>query len=153
MMRLRRDLLPGCALLTLAGGLYVITTNFGTVPASFAQGMQAADMPRLIIGVIVVLVLVMMAQGRGHEEEAKPAISWRMWATSFVLLISVFLFDVLGLTLTTVLTCLIIPLLWGERRRGAVVLYAIAVPACIYLLFTHALLLRLPQGVLSPWLS
>jgi apolipoprotein N-acyltransferase len=95
----------------------------------------------------------MIIQGRGHEEETKPVISWRMWTTALVLLVSVFLFGVLGLTLTTVLTCLAIPLLWGERRRLAVAIYAIGVPACIYLLFTHALQLRLPQGVLSPWLS
>ncbi|GHB11502.1 tripartite tricarboxylate transporter TctB family protein [Modicisalibacter luteus] len=153
MIRHWRDLLPGCVLLVLAGVLYWVTTGFGTVPPSFAQGMQAADMPRLILGIIALLSLVMIYQGRGHDEEAKPVITWRMWATTLVLLASVFLFGVLGLTLTTMLTCLVIPLLWGERRKLHVVIYAIGVPVCIYLLFTHALQLRLPQGVLSPWLS
>jgi hypothetical protein len=140
-------------LLVLVVVLGWVTVGFDTVPPSFAQGMQAADMPRLILGLIAVLSLVMIYQGRGHEEEDKPVISWRMWATSLVLLAAVFLFGVLGLTLTTVLTCLIIPLLWGERRKLYVLIYSIAVPACIYLLFTFALKLRLPQGVLSPWLS
>ncbi|QFU02887.1 Tripartite tricarboxylate transporter TctB family protein [Halomonas sp. THAF5a] len=153
MIRHWRDLLPGGVLLVLVGVLYGITAGFDRVPPSFAQGMQAADMPRLILVVIAVLSLVMIYQGRGQEEEAKPAISWRMWATALVLLAAVFLFSLLGLTLTTMLTCLIIPLLWGERRRLYVLIYAIAVPACIYLLFTFALKLRLPQGVLSPWLT
>lgn len=153
MIRQRQDLVPGCALIVMAGAMYWLTNDFGTVPPSFAQGMQAADMPRLILAILAFLSLVMIYQGRHHAEETKPVISWRMWATVGVLLASVMLFSVLGLTLTTIMTCWVLPLLWGERRKRAVMIYAIGVPVCIYLLFTFALQLRLPQGVLSPWLS
>ena len=148
-----RDLLPGILLLIMVVTLYWVTTTFSTVPAFFAQGMQATAMPRLILGVMAVLTLVMLYQGYGHAEEDKPAISWRMWATAGLLLAAFLLFEILGLTLTMALTCLLIPLLWGERRLGRIIIYAVCTPVVIYLLFTYALQLRLPQGILSPWLS
>ncbi|NRB54414.1 MAG: tripartite tricarboxylate transporter TctB family protein [Salinicola sp.] len=148
-----RDLLPGVVLLVMVVALYWITTTFSTVPALFAQGMQATAMPRLILGVMAVLTLVMLYQGYGHVEEDKPVISWRMWVTAGLLLAAFLLFEILGLTLTMALTCLLIPLLWGERRLGRIVIYAVCTPVMIYLLFTYALQLRLPQGILSPWLS
>lgn len=148
-----KDFLPGCVLLVLIVALYAVTTTFQTVPASFAQGMQASTMPQIILILMAILTLIMMFQGRGNREQEKPHLSWYLWATMGVLLASVFLFKVLGLTLTTALTCLLIPLIWGERRWGAIAIYALCTPLVIYVLFTHALQLRLPQGILSPWLA
>lgn len=148
-----KDFLPGCVLLVIIAALYAVTTTFQTVPASFAQGMQASTMPQLILGLMALLTLVMMYQGRHQREQEKPPLSWYLWATVGVLLVSALLFDVLGLTLTTALTCFLIPLLWGERRFVMLTLYALVTPLVIYVLFTYALQLRLPQGILSPWLA
>ncbi|GEN26026.1 hypothetical protein HCU01_39750 [Halomonas cupida] len=148
-----KDLLPGLLLLAMVAVLFAVTLQFDTVPAAFAQGMQSSAMPQLILLLIAALALVMIYQGHAQGEEEKPTMSWRFWATSALLLSAVFLFERLGITLTTALTCFAIPLLWGERRITRVAIYSIATPVCIYLLFTHVLQLRLPQGVLSPWLS
>nr|WP_300314655.1 tripartite tricarboxylate transporter TctB family protein [Halomonas sp.] len=148
-----KDLLPGLLLLTMVAVLFAVTLQFDTVPAAFAQGMQSAAMPQLILVLITILTIVMIYQGHGHEEDKKAPMTWRFWATAAVLLSAAFLFKWLGITLTTALTCFALPLLWGERRITRVAIYSIATPLCIYLLFTHALQLRLPQGVLSPWLT
>jgi len=148
-----RDLLPGLILIAGVVALFAVTTTFPTVPPAFAQGMQATAMPRLILGVIALLAVILIAQGYGKSESAKPAISIRVWATAALLVAGTLAFEWLGLTLTTALTCFAMPLLWGERRIVRVGVFAVLTPLLIYLLFTHVLQLRLPQGILTSLLN
>ncbi|WP_106418701.1 hypothetical protein [Salinicola tamaricis] len=133
--------------------LYWITTTFSTVPALFAQGMQATAMPRLILGVMAVLTLVMLYQGYGHVEEDKPVISWRMWVTAGLLLAAFLLFEILGLTLTMALTCLLIPLLWGERHLGRIMILRRLHTGNDLSAFHLCAAASAAAGILSPWLS
>lgn len=147
-----RDLLPGLALLLLCAVLFALTTTFERVPAAFAQGMQASAMPRLLIALMALLCLIMIWQGRREPEPARRPITRATFLTAALLITASALFPMLGVTLTLFLVCLAMPVLWGERRPHLIVPFALAVPLGIYLLFVLVLRLRLPQGVLTPFL-
>ncbi len=149
MFRHWRDLTPGLVILAVIAALFAVTTTFATVPAAFAQGMQATAMPRLVLGTIALLTILMVLQGRGTAEPDRAPVPWPVWATVAVLALAAALFQMLGTTLVVFLVGLILPTLWGERRFGVVALYALSLPAAIYGVFSIILQLRLPQGILD----
>ena len=144
-----RDLLIGVLLILFAGALFFVTFGFEEVPAAFAQGMQAASMPRLLLGLIAVFSGVMIIQGWAHPEPTRETPPWRFWATVGVLAFAGALLAPLGVGIVAFITCLAIPVIWGERFRLALVVYALSAPIGIYLVFAVALQLRLPQGPLQ----
>lgn len=144
-----RDLMVGVLLILFAGVMFFVTFGFEEVPAAFAQGMQAASMPRLLLGLIAVFSGVIIIQGWAKPEPTREAPPWRFWATVGVLALAGALLAPLGVGVVAFITCLIVPVIWGERFRPALVAYALAAPIGIYLVFTVALQLRLPQGPLE----
>lgn len=145
----QQDFAIGVALIAVAIALFAVTFTFEEVPAAFAQGMQAAAMPRLLLGLIILFSGIMILQGWGKPEPERDGVPWRFWATVGSLATGVALLSLLGVGIVAFMLCLAVPMIWGERFRPALLLYAISAPIGIYLVFTVALQLRLPQGPLE----
>ncbi len=149
-MSLPRDFVAGCLILALCAALFYVTTTFDSDPLGMAQGMPATHMPRLVLGVIAVLTVIMMAQGlRAGAAEAEAAPPWRMWATAALLAVTAILFPIIGVPLAFFLVCIALPLLWGARDLRIVGAFALGVPVAIYVVFQILLGLRLPLGPLA----
>lgn len=149
-MTLPRDLVPGAVLLVLCAGLYYVTTTFETDPLGMAQGMPATHMPRLVLGVIAALSVIMILQGlRAGSTAAQSAPPLSVWATVGVLGLAAVSFELIGVPLVFGAVCLILPTLWGARNWLAIILFALAVPAAIYVVFRLILGVRFPVGPLS----
>lgn len=149
-MRLSKDLVSGTIILVLIASLWQVTTTFDTDPLGMAQGMPATHMPRLILGVIGGLTVLMMAQALLKGSEAlDSAPPWQMGATAALLGVAALLFQVIGVPLTFFGVCFALPVLWGRRNFAAVAIFAIGVPVAIYIVFKLLLGLRLPMGPLS----
>ncbi|MEX0318090.1 MAG: tripartite tricarboxylate transporter TctB family protein [Ruegeria sp.] len=149
-MKLSRDLVAGGLILVLSAILWWVTTTFDSDPLGMAQGMPATHMPRLILGVIAVLTVIMILQSLAKEGDALGGVPpWQMPATAAVLGLAAILFPVLGVPLVFFCICLVLPVMWGARNYGAVVAFAVGVPVAIYVVFKMLLGLRLPMGPLT----
>ena len=149
-MRLTRDLVAGGLILALSAFLWWVTTTFDSDPLGMAQGMPATHMPRLILSVIAVLTLLMMLQSflKGGDEIG-PVPPWQVGATAATLGLAALLFPQLGVPLVFFGVCLVLPLMWGARNYTAILIFAVGVPAAIYVVFKLLLGLRLPMGPLA----
>lgn len=149
-MNLSKDIVAGSVILILSAVLWWVTTTFDSDPLGLAQGMPATHMPRLILTVMAGLTLLMMAQSiRKAEKTEWRAPPWRVGATAVLLGTIALLFSTLGLPLAFFAVCALLPVLWGSRNYPVIAVFAVCVPAAIYVIFKILLGLRLPVGPLS----
>lgn len=149
-MKLTRDLVAGGLILGLSAFLWWMTTTFDSDPLGMAQGMPATHMPRLILGVIAVLTVLMMLQNVWNGGEALGDVPpWQVPATAALLGLAAVLFPQLGVPLVFFCICLGLPLMWGARNLPVILIFACGVPVAIYIVFKLLLGLRLPMGPLA----
>ena len=145
-----RDVVAGLVILCVSAFLWYVTTTFEADLLGMSQGMAAESMPRLILGVIIGLTLIMIISALitgGEGLDGLPP--WQMMATVALLGAAALLFTTLGLPVVFFLVCLILPIIWGARNYGRIAGFAACVPAAIYVVFKLILGLRLPMGPLS----
>ena len=146
---LPRDVLVGVVILTFCAAVYWITLGFKEAPAALAQNVQPATFPRLVIGVIVVLTLVMMALGfrkRGGRRAMPPL---PVYLTGAMMIGFVVIFDTLGILAAMASFAFVGPLVWGERNILAVAAFAVAFPAMVWLVFAEGLGVYFEPGVVE----
>lgn len=149
-MKLTRDILAGVLILVLSAFLWWMTTTFDSDPLGLAQGMPATHMPRLILAIIAVLTVLMMVQSVLNGGDGIGAVPpWQVPATAGLLALAAFLFPQLGVPLVFFGVCVALPLMWGARNIGAILVFAVGVPIVIYVVFKLLLGLRLPMGLLG----
>jgi putative tricarboxylic transport membrane protein len=147
--RFARDFLVGVAILVFCAAAYWASLDIKQAPAALAQNVQPATFPRLVIALIAVLTLLMMALGATQRDRKRRAPKAVMLITGISMICFVFAFEFLGLPLAIGLFCLVMPLMWGARPSWALVAYAIAFPAMVYLIFVVGLDVYIQPGIIS----
>lgn len=144
-----RDLIAGAAILVFCAVAYAITLTIAKAPAALAQNVQPASFPRLVIGTIAVLALIMM--GLSFARPGKPAgpVPLLVPVTGAMMIGFVVAFDVLGIVSAMILFCFVMPLLWGERRWLLVLPLALLFPAAVYAIFALIFDVHFDSGILS----
>lgn len=152
----KTDLGLALILLALCAVLWYATAQFDDVPAVLQQGVLPTDFPRLVIGVIAVLSLLLPFEHIAHarrgsdiDEERSVRIKTISMVTALVLVGLVAIMIPFGMYPTMVLASAVMPLLWGERRLGRLLLYVLLFPLAVMLLFEQGLKVNLPPGVLG----
>jgi putative tricarboxylic transport membrane protein len=152
----RTDLTLAVAILAVCGILYYLTTRFEKVPEMMSQNIPPEWFPRLLIWVIALLTLVipfehlMHKKGKEHLDEARSASIKPISIYSAILLcLIVGLMPWLGTALSLVLVCVLLPVLWGERRIKVLVPFALLFPWVVTLLFTKVLGVYFEPGIWS----
>ncbi|AQS50135.1 tripartite tricarboxylate transporter TctB family protein [Thioclava nitratireducens] len=149
-MSLSRDSVTGILLLVICALLWYATTTFDSDPMGMTTGMPATEMPRLVIGVIAMLSLALTVQGLSPKNKTRfGAVAWQVPVTAIILGAIAVLLSTIGLPLGFFIVCTVIPILWGSRRYVAIVLFALATPIAIYVIFQLLLSVRLPLGPLA----
>lgn len=145
-----KDLISSVVILVICAFLWYVTTTFETDPLGALGGLEASQMPQMIIGLIAFLALVMLVQSFLNGGEAFPSIPpWQVGVTAILLGCAALAKPVIGVPLTFFLVCAVLPTLWGSRKYAVTALFALGVPAAIYLIFVVILGLRLPMGPLA----
>lgn len=144
---LRSDILVGGVILVFTAIVFAITTTFDEVPRALSQGLDPEGFPRLILGVIVVLVAAMMVRAQRQPDSPRKPVPRIALLTAAALVVFVGVVDWLGAAATMVLFCAGLPVLWGERRWGWIAAYAVLFPSSVYLLFSTVLEVRFPLGL------
>lgn len=150
------DLRIAIIILVVCGALFYVTTGFDSVPVLLSQNIPATWFPRLLLGVIAVLALILplehlfMASGKAHlDAERKARIEPMSMFTALLLMAVVASMAYLGTFLAMVFVSVFLPLLWGERRWLRIAVYAAAFPTAVTLLFTQVLRVYFHLGILE----
>ena len=150
------DLIVVAVLLGLCAWLYYLTTTFEEVAPLFAQDVPPEFLPRLLIWTIVILSLLMPFEhllkpgGRAHfdKDRSKP-IKPMAYATAGLLALIVLSIEFVGTYIAIVLACLLVPVLWGERRWKLLIPYALIFSTTVVLLFSKLLGVYFEPGLLG----
>lgn len=146
---LHRDDVAGVVILIFVAIVVAITTTFEDVPAALSQGIPPEQFPRIMVGVIALLAVIMIVQSRLRQEDPRKRVPMMVVFTACILVVFVVLIDWIGMIAAMLVFCVALPLLWGEKRFVWLVVYAGLFPACIYLLFSVLLGVRLPLGLFT----
>ncbi len=150
------DLIVVAVLLALCAWLYYLTTTFEEVAPLFAQDVPPEFLPRLLIWTIVILSLLMPFEhllkpdGRAHfdKDRSKP-IKPMAYVTAGLLALVVLSIELVGTYIAIVLACLLVPVLWGERRWKLLIPYALIFSTSVMLLFSKLLGVYFEPGLLG----
>ena len=142
--------LLGCAF------FYWETTKFEEVSSLLGDNMPPQAFPRLILGVIAVLVIILPFEhlfnrsGIGKLDEGRQSGIELMTIISALLLIFVVIsIDWLGTLGSMILVALALPILWGERRWYLLVPFALIFPGLVTLLFAYVLGVHFEPGAIG----
>jgi putative tricarboxylic transport membrane protein len=149
--RLPSDLVVGASILLFCAAAYGVTLTFDRAPAIVAQNVQPAMFPRLVLGVIAVLTVIMMALARGRPERPRRRVPAMTWLSAGIAVGFVLAFQWLGIVPAMVLLCLGLPVLWGERRWHLVLPFGVGFPLAVYLLFAEMLDVHFEPSPLVFW--
>ena len=147
-----QDTYVGVALLAVCAVIYWLTTGFPEVPAILSQNVPPTFFPRLVIGLITLLSIVLIFSGLGKSAQVNVRIKPVVLITASIIVLAGVLVGLLGTLLTLALIAIAIPVAWGERRLRPLGILAVGLPAAIYLIFGLALGIRFPPGQLLDWL-
>lgn len=134
--------------LGLCAGAFVLTTQFDEVPAMLSQNVPPTFFPRGILAVICLLSIALALTATKQTAESVERVDVAVYVTGGIFLATVLLLPILGMTPTVCLVAVALALYWGERRRIRVAIFALALPAAVYVVFVLVLGMRFPRGSL-----
>lgn len=162
-----RDSLAGLAILGVCAVAWWLTAGFDEVPAILSQNVPPTFFPRLVIATAALLGGLLLAGGirrravdlADRATAGGPPASREVpggtalpppvfWATAGLIAAAGVLIPLVGTLLTVGLVAIGLPLLWGERRFRLVAALALSLPGAIYAVFTLALGVRFPVGLI-----
>lgn len=153
----RTDFALALIVLAACAALYYVTTTFEEVPSLLAQNIQPEFFPQLLLWLIVLLTLVLPVEHRflekgseGLDKGRRHRIKGKTVATAGLLAGLVAAMPWVGTYLSMLFVCLLMPLLWGERRLWVLLPFAFLFPTAVTLLFTQALKVYFEPGLLGP---
>jgi putative tricarboxylic transport membrane protein len=150
------DLAVTAVIAALCAFLFWDTTTFEEVPRSLAQNVPPPLFPRLLLALIVAMALLLpfehmqkRAQGIDLDQERSDRLKPITLLTALALLGIVLVMPWLGTLPALVISCALLPVMWGERRWWLVAIYAIAFPLVITYVFVAGLGVNFIPGIVG----
>lgn len=147
------DVVTGFTIVALALLVWAGTTTFDDVPIALTQGTGPAAFPRLVLGVIIGLALLLAWTASGREPLECEAVHPMVYATLAAIGLvagALLLFGIHGVVLAS---CVGIGWLWGERRLMLLATIAVGISLAIHFAFVRGFGVGLPRGIMQGWLS
>jgi putative tricarboxylic transport membrane protein len=148
------DLVVAAIIFAISGILYYVTTTFERVSDMLAQNIPPEFFPQLIIFVIVILTLgvpfehlLHKRRGENIDSDRSERIKRMPYVTAALMIALVIGIPYLGMLLTMIGVCTLLPLLWGERRLKLIIPFAILFPLAVTYLFNKVLLVYFEPGI------
>jgi len=146
-MRALPDRACAGAVAAVAIAAFAATYSFDDVPPGLAQGLGAAEFPRLVCLVLLGLaVLLALGPTPRRPPPRVPATGWWTIALSIGFLPLMML---IGMLPAMLIVLVAMGWLWGERRRGLLLGSAVGLVAGIWVVFVRLFELSLPLGWLG----
>lgn len=148
------DTVLAAGLIAICGWLWYETTKFDEVSALLSDNLPPETFPRILLATIVLLTLAMpfehillARQGKNIDKDRSKPIKPLTWATIALLLGVMAVSELLGTFLTMFSVCMLVPILWGERRLRVVIPFAILFPLAVTLVFNVLLGVFFEPGI------
>ena len=148
MAALGRIQLAALACAAVAGVLLAITFTFEQMPESITRGLGPEIFPRLVLGVIFVLCLL-LALEPSERMAAEPMAVGRLLATAAALGGFMGVLEVTGMLAAMFLFLVVCGRMWGEQRLWLLLLTSAAVTGAIWAVFVRGFGIQLPAGMLG----
>jgi putative tricarboxylic transport membrane protein len=139
--------IAAAAVIAVAAVLFALTFGFEELPAGLAGGFGAEAFPRLVLGTIMALAVLLALVPQSAEPQ--PPIPRMVYFTAASLLAFMALVPLVGMLPAMFLFLVGLGWLWGERRAWLLVAVAAAVLAAIWGVFVKGFAIPLPQGLFS----
>ncbi len=122
-----------------------LSLSFEKMPPILKRGIQPADFPQLVLGLIILLTLYMIWRDpvRIVEPMGSKTIGTLVLMVLFALLTQIDLFLALAIFAAS------LSLFWGERRFSRLLIVGLAVPVTVFFLFDQVFKIRFPRGLLT----
>ena len=153
----RTDLVLTLLIFIVCGALYYITTDFEEVSLLLSQNIGPEWFPRLLIWFIVVLSvalpfehLMRKQQAASIDKDRSDRIKPISFMTAALLACIVASIPLFGTLIAMLLGCVLLPLLWGERRLKILIPFIILFPTAVAILFTQVLKVFFEPGLWGP---
>ena len=150
------DLVVALIIFAVCAVLYYITTTFDEVSNLLAQNIPPEFFPQLVIIIIAILTLgvpfehlLHKRRGDNIDSERSDRVKWMPVLTGVLLLLLVIGIPYLGMLLTMIAVCAILPLLWGERRLWLIIPFAILFPLAVAFVFNWGLKVYFEPGIFA----
>ncbi len=148
------DLVVALIILAICGVLFYVTTTFEDVSSMLAQNVPPEFYPQLVLIIIAILTLgipfehlLHTRRGGDIDSERSDRIKRMPYVTGALLIALVVGIPYLGMLLTMIAVCAVLPLLWGERRLKLIIPFAIVFPLVVAYLFNKVLLVFFEPGI------
>jgi putative tricarboxylic transport membrane protein len=139
--------IAAAAVIAVAALLFALTFGFEELPAGLAGGFGAEAFPRLVLGTIMVLAVLLALLPQSAEPQ--PPIPRMVYFTAASLLAFMAMVTLVGMLPAMFLFLVGLGWLWGERRAWMLVAIAAVVLAAIWGVFVKGFAISLPQGLFS----
>jgi putative tricarboxylic transport membrane protein len=146
--RLRPDARAGLVLLACCAVAFAATFTFDSVPDTLIQGPGAAAFPRIVIGVIAGLSLILILRAGSNDEPVEPVHPMSA-ATAGAGILFMIVAPFLGVIGAIFLAMVGIGRLWGASRWIPLVVIAAVTVSVVYVLFVKFLHIPIPLGILD----
>ncbi len=130
----------------VAAALFAATFWFEKMPEGITRGFGAELFPRMVLGTIVALAVLLALTPASAAP--LPRIPPMLWTSGASLLAFMALVPVIGMLPAMFVFLIALGLLWGERRRGVLLLSASLLIAAIWGVFVKGFGVQLPRGLL-----
>ena len=148
------DLAVAAIILTGVAYLFYVTTQFDEVSPLFAQNIQPAMYPQLLLWIIGALALflpfehiLLTKKGKNIDKDRSEPVHPLTKTTIAFLVAVVLAAPYLGMLLTMILICLVMPRLWGYRKLIPILLFAGVFPVVVSLVFSKVLSVYFDSGI------
>lgn len=148
MVAIGRNRVAALTCAAIAGILFLITFQFEEMPAVITRGFGAELFPRLVLGVIMLLCVLLALEPAGEEAQDEIRVTPMVFVTGASLAGFMVLLQFIGM-LTAILVFLVgVGWLWGERRTLLLLLVGSSATASIWAVFVKGFGVPLPAGSL-----
>jgi len=139
--------LAAVAVIAIAAALFALTFGFEQMPEGITRGFGAEAFPRLVLGTIVALALVLLV-GRAAGEP-QPPVARMVYSTGAALVAFMACVPLTGMLPAMFLFLVALGYLWGERRWWLLASSSIALTALVWAVFVRGFGVQLPKGLLA----
>jgi putative tricarboxylic transport membrane protein len=139
--------IAAAAVLAVAAVLFALTFGFEKLPAGLAGGFGAEAFPRLVLGVIAGLALLLVFVP--PPAEAHPPVPRMVYLTAGSLLAFMALVPLAGMLPAMFLFQLGLAYLWGERRHLLILVVSSVTTGLLWAVFVRGFGIQLPKGVFA----
>jgi putative tricarboxylic transport membrane protein len=150
------DLWVAIVILGIVGVLWYHTTLWDPLPAFVQRGLAPSLFPRIWLGLMAVMALFLPFEqylqgerGAALDKDRTRPVKPIAYLTMLLMVPLCASMEWLGSIAVVFLICIVLPLLWGERRFRIIIPYAAIFPPAIYFLFKLAFKVNFEPGVLG----